>query len=996
MPVSIYPPTLASSQPAFWYGESNYQIYFTLQKVTQFSEIGHVQVRIVKQSNNSSIVNLEKYPDGTIYKPAPQKATLDNKYYVSISSSDLFQTWQPGTLYKIQMRFGTTPMFTSVYEFANWKQQQIDNQTFSEWSTVMIIKAITKPKIVIENAEAVVSTGITSVGRTELTLAPLFFGNCTIPESDKELVEEYKFDLYSGKKTLEEFQIEPKENLVESSDWLEHNGRDGSMDKHRFKTYLTNDKEYTVIYTIRTVNGYINSAKPYTFIAAQTYLPGGLEGVKLYVEDDSEYCLENGCINIQLSSQEPLTGAFVLTRTSQKSNYTVWEELKYFIFANKKLYGKETIHSDFTVESGVRYKYAFQKENSAGLRCQPLFDATNASHYVDFEYSYLYHDNIQLRLMFNQKMSSFKHTTLTSKQDTLGDRYPHLTRNGYAYYAEFPVTGLISFQMDPDRTFLKLEDSGFILDGETKIPRDKFVKQSFDRHPCSEDGNTEGLPGQFDNYNDLTIDCNLTQDNIFVERKFREEVEKFLNNFDYKLYKSPTEGNIVVVLQNVTMQPNAALGRMIYEFSATAYEVAENSLESLDKNGIINIGQFGYISTDDIVTTFGQVAGVFTSDKEPTVDVYAKIRKQEEKGIGGGYRLSLRNVKSFWIEYYQPEESILTKKYDEQGILVGAHPHFMPTGTAELIRLEAEKAQILNGEKEGDLEEIQKQIEYYKGVEGGDGKDGLSSRMPKTDDMVVPPVITKIRVDNSEILVTPNKVYALEQDIKALEVTSAQYPIIINYICELTQVEDLTLGVITGIDTAKIWGQISGIFTDTDSIIRNGYKYDYGPGIPPQRVYSDSGGEAGVKRDEFGDVLLDATNMNLYKTLNLYQAIEEETRRQVEKIYKDYVKDHFYKDKEGNWTSGTLGYYFSGIISIDVEAPEGTTLMVGKEPDGSDAVPIKINRTGRYILSPMDNLIRYIALRSPTFAIINYKCLTTQTIIKIVEGVETSNVRILR
>ena len=69
----------------------------------------------------------------------------------------------------------------------------------------MIVKAITKPRIIIENAETVVSTDITSAQRTELTLAPLFFGSCTIPEWEKELVEEYKFDLYLGEKTIEDF-----------------------------------------------------------------------------------------------------------------------------------------------------------------------------------------------------------------------------------------------------------------------------------------------------------------------------------------------------------------------------------------------------------------------------------------------------------------------------------------------------------------------------------------------------------------------------------------------------------------------------------------------------------------------------------------------------------------------------------------------------------------------------------------------------------------------
>lgn len=137
MPISIYPPTLQSTQPAFLASVNVYQIYFTLQSITSFNDIGHIQVRIVRQSNNKSIVNTNQYPDGTIYKAPSAIGSLGNQYFVSINKNELFESWQPGYLYKVQMRFGINPMYTSVDEFATWKQQQIDEGAFSEWSTVM-------------------------------------------------------------------------------------------------------------------------------------------------------------------------------------------------------------------------------------------------------------------------------------------------------------------------------------------------------------------------------------------------------------------------------------------------------------------------------------------------------------------------------------------------------------------------------------------------------------------------------------------------------------------------------------------------------------------------------------------------------------------------------------------------------------------------------------------------------------------------------------------
>jgi hypothetical protein len=39
--------------------------------------------------------------------------------------------------------------------------------------------------------------------------------------------------------------------------------------------------------------------------------------------------------------------------------------------------------------------------------------------------------------------------------DTLGGKYPFFFRNGNVNYKEFPISGLISMQMDKEETFMK-------------------------------------------------------------------------------------------------------------------------------------------------------------------------------------------------------------------------------------------------------------------------------------------------------------------------------------------------------------------------------------------------------------------------------------------------------------------------------------------------------------------------------------------------------------
>ena len=139
---------------------------------------------------------------------------------------------------------------------------------------------------------------------------------------------------------------------------------------------------------------------------------------------------------------------------------------------------------------------------------------------------------------------------MQSKQDTLGSQYATILQNGYAYYEEFPISGLISAYMDEENIFMSKD------------------------------------------FDELSI--SPTPETVKIERLFRHKVETFLNNGDYKLFKTPTEAdkNIIVGLVGVSLSPQQSLNRMIYSFSATAYEVAENNLTNLKELGINAIGEW--------------------------------------------------------------------------------------------------------------------------------------------------------------------------------------------------------------------------------------------------------------------------------------------------------------------------------------------------------------------------------------------------------------------
>jgi hypothetical protein len=98
------------------------------------------------------------------------------------------------------LRFGTAKKFTSISDFATWKKTQIDNNAFSEWSTVMLIKAISKPDIYIKNKQSA-AQDVIATEQTESTLTPTFYGYCDL--SNTEIVNKYCFILYEGKSISE-------------------------------------------------------------------------------------------------------------------------------------------------------------------------------------------------------------------------------------------------------------------------------------------------------------------------------------------------------------------------------------------------------------------------------------------------------------------------------------------------------------------------------------------------------------------------------------------------------------------------------------------------------------------------------------------------------------------------------------------------------------------------------------------------------------------------
>lgn len=263
---------------------------------------------------------------------------------------------------------------------------------------------------------------------------------------------------------------------------------------------------------------------------------------------------------LETSEQEAYYyGSYILSRASDEDNYTTWYTISRFRFDQE--YPSDFSVRDITIEHGRKYKYGLQQYNIWGLTSSRIMsDPYEAS----FEDMFLYDGDRLLKIRFNPKVTSFKTTILEQKSDTIGGRYPFITRNGETYYKEFPIGGLIAQEMDEKELFIK---RGLVVS-----------------HRHSTSAILEQEPT-----NSLRDYHMFSDENIFLERQFKLEVLKWLNDGKPKLFKSPYEGNYIVRLMQNTLTPVEQLGRMLHSFTSQAYEIAEYNYENLIAYGFLNV-----------------------------------------------------------------------------------------------------------------------------------------------------------------------------------------------------------------------------------------------------------------------------------------------------------------------------------------------------------------------------------------------------------------------
>ena len=775
--MALYPPIVASSMPAFKIqeGRGTVRIYYSLStyNVGKQDDIKAVHVTVRRQNSN---VNVLLNKTQIIEKSFGLQQEIDkalNRYYIDINSSEIDGGFAINGIYKVQLRFSS---IANSDNSTNFYTKNINN--FSEWSTVCIIKAIQAPEFYIDDFYT--GTKPQEEDRNNFySSLPDFVGIYKQGDSSESL-KHWRLRLLTEAYTKQDILNIDNFTLADSGIVLNeaenYNFQDGSVVLACSLAYeLIEDVTYKLLFEIQTKNNYQDSLL-YNFTCNKNNV-NRLEGeLATYINE------EEGYIKLSFTSGQFYIGNLVIRRTDSKSNFLKWEDLKYF-----ETYGSPNFtYYDFTAESGLFYRYLVQKVDARGRRGTPVYDQSKnlaTGVMAEWEHAFLLESTgngelkgtKQLKLKYDFQISSYKTNISQSKTDTIGSKYPFIRRNGTMYYRSFPITGTITQFMDQAQLFT---DSNTLFDNY------------YDKY--------KDFKGQIETY--------VKKYDYTHERKFREKVEEFLYNSKPKLYKSMQEGNIFIKLMQVSLTPKNELGRLIYTFSATAYEIDEANINTFNNYSLLNVGTFN----PNVATTktiMGQINSFDFND-----NIEGNLFKAGQDIVGTNSLFSNTIAKA--IKYNEPFNGKKTTDF-----------------TINWLRLTIESKPYL----------IIEQNDSYRPFDD----------IPPTEDDVTPPIDYQLyqlestysgvniylgwlfTINGKQIIISPpNNIYEIKEDIFSFKrdvqiIPAKDTAMLVDYrLIEVIQ-EDLS-NLPKKIRINKVNGQLVGTYSEeTQLISRINYKYKY-------------------------------------------------------------------------------------------------------------------------------------------------------------------------
>lgn len=614
---TLYPPIVDTMMPAFIYDQGECRVYFSLSKINSYNEIdiNKVQVMVNDQTTNLSQLDKSLYPRGIklAHMNIDDSIQGDDKYYITLYSSDIENGFQPGKYYKVQIRFTSVNAGSTSAGFPRWLQD--NKEYFSEWSTICLVYCITKPSINI-NFFGMEKTGSYFVTQDNIDIE----GEVSFNEAS-EYLKSYTITILSGNEII----------LNTDTIYTSYNYISYTLNKN-----LNIGQEYQLILSIESSHGYTESINCFFTVVQDETLSFDFD-VAISAKNDAELggiIVESYRIKQKGDEDIPFYGNITYRRASSEDNFSTWEDIK-----TKAISVNDYKDSwiDITTKSGVKYIYSVQRRSIKGNRGRSISMLPEEAVLADFEDIYFIAEGKNLRIRFNPNISSYKINVMDSKTDTIGSKYPFIKRNGNNYYRAFSISGVISLQSDYYNADLPLSASNseqlisYYAEEEVnnqlklnELPKETWY--SIWNNKAIEDSevhlyNYNMKRVEKDNqvittFNNSTPSDIIDSESYILEREYRDKVIEFLYKNNIKLMKTDTEGNFLVRLMDVSLSP-FAIGRQLYQFSATAYEIDDYNLYNIDKYNIFKKGDLQDVYKDDLI--LGQ--HIYRGENENLIDI---------------------------------------------------------------------------------------------------------------------------------------------------------------------------------------------------------------------------------------------------------------------------------------------------------------------------------------------------------------------------------------
>lgn len=405
------------------------------------------------------------------------------------------------------------------------------------------------------------------------------YGSRSLNNVEVYILGDLIFDSNQENDTLESYQIslqDAQSSVIEKSDYIMPSSRNEI--RYKVKYPVSETENYTVTVNYYTRKGYVGST------SNSISFEGAEEG-NLITLANCQATLNENLIRITHSLEGLLdyvkTATLYLERASSVNYYNSWEAIgaRTISIAEQADYtsGDLLLWEDRILSPGVSYKYRI-KAKYIDEETMYISKSNETSPIIYFAEDILLSSvDKTLKIRYNPKISNFKYNITDTVTSTLGGAYPFVRRNGNAKYKSFSLSGLIySDGMTTDTTFIS----------------------------------------RYGNLNLQVSDPVMLE--AIQEKMFRDLLIDFFQEDNVKIFRSLTEGSMLIKLSNISLSPEDKLGRRIWSFTANATEVAEYSVENLEKYGFSPVGfdanteQFQFGDFVIYVTNYSQVDKAIT------------------------------------------------------------------------------------------------------------------------------------------------------------------------------------------------------------------------------------------------------------------------------------------------------------------------------------------------------------------------------------------------